>query len=112
MAMVESTPPPRPPCMGIGTPLRMRALEFQVREMHRQLAAERNSRVDLSGSSSPSQEASGCPICLEPLKSRGAGRQRSVWTSGCGHSFPHECIKEYFLSNSSASCPLCRQGFT
>ena len=41
-----------------------------------------------------------CPICLMSTN--------LDYTTPCGHSFHKICVKEWFLTNDSKTCPVCR----
>jgi hypothetical protein len=52
-----------------------------------------------------------CPICLNPLYTRGEHVVVGLGPQGCGHRFHEECLNRHFLARDH-NCPLCRRPIT
>jgi len=52
-----------------------------------------------------------CPICLNPLYTRGETVVIGLGREGCGHRFHKECLDRHFTTSDNR-CPICRRPIT
>lgn len=54
-----------------------------------------------------SSESEICPVCQDNLNDIKDDFDKKKYTTKCGHTFHHKCVKPWFENNDS--CPTCRE---